>query len=78
MLRNVSQCDMSVELFGVQLPAPVMLAPVGVQGILHAEGELASARAAAALGLPFTLSTTASRSIEETARAADGAGNGVR
>src|SRR6202795_482406 len=78
MLRNVSQRDMSVELLGVQLPAPVILGPVGVQGILHAEGELASARAAAALGLPFTLSTAASRSIEEIARAADGAGNGVR
>jgi len=78
MLRNVSERDMSVELFGVELPAPVILGPVGVQGILHAQGELASAHAAAALGLPFTLSTAASRSIEEIARAADGSGNGVR
>src|SRR5580704_6694820 len=77
MLRDVSQRQLSIELFGAQLPAPVILGPVGVQGILHAEGELASARAAAALGLPFTLSTAASRSIEEVARAADGAGNGV-
>ena len=78
MLRNVSQRDMSVELLGERLPAPVILGPVGVQGILHAQGELASARAAAALGLPFTLSTAASRSIEEIARAAEGSGNGVR
>jgi lactate 2-monooxygenase len=78
MLRDVSQRDLSVELFGVQLPAPVILGPVGVQGILHKDGELASACAAAALGLPFTLSTAASRSIEEVARAADSAGNGVR
>jgi lactate 2-monooxygenase len=78
MLRDVSQRDLSVELFGAILPAPVILGPVGVQGILHAEGELASARAAAALGLPFTLSTAASCSIEEIAQAADGAGNGVR
>jgi lactate 2-monooxygenase len=78
MLRNVSQRDLSVELFGVQLPAPVILGPVGVQGILHAEGELASARAAAALGLPFTLSTAASRTIEEIAQAGHGAGTGVR
>jgi lactate 2-monooxygenase len=78
MLRDVSQRDLSVELFGAQLPAPVILGPVGVQGILHAEGELASARAAAALGLPFTLSTAASRSIEDVAQAADAAGNGVR
>jgi lactate 2-monooxygenase len=78
MLRDVSQRDLSVELFGAQLPAPVILGPVGVQGILHAEGELASARAVAALGLPFTLSTAASRSIEDVAQAADAGGNGVR
>jgi lactate 2-monooxygenase len=78
MLRDVSKRDLSVELFGEQLPAPVILGPVGVQGILHAEAELASARAAAAFGLPFTLSTAASRSIEDVARAADSAGKGVR
>ena len=78
MLRDVSKRDLRVELFGEQLPAPVILGPVGVQGILHAEAELASARAAAALGLPFTLSTAASRSIEEVAQAADGAGIAVR
>jgi len=78
MLRDVSQRDLSVDLFGAQLPAPVILGPVGVQGILHTEGELASARAAAALGLPFTLSSAASRPIEEVAQAADAAGTGVR
>jgi lactate 2-monooxygenase len=78
MLRDVSQRELGVELFGAQLPAPVVLGPVGVQGILHADGDLASARAAAALGLPFTLSTAASRSIEEVAQAAYNAGNGVR
>jgi len=78
MLRDVSQRDLSVELFGLRLPSPVILGPVGVQGILHAEGELASARAAASLGLPFTLSTAASRTIEEVAQAGGGAGNGVR
>ena len=78
MLRDVSERDLSVELFGGQLTAPVILGPVGVQGILHAEGELASARAGAALGLPFTLSTASSRPIEEVAEAADSAGKGVR
>jgi lactate 2-monooxygenase len=78
MLRDVSQRDLSVELFGVHLPAPVILGPVGVQGILHADGELASARVGAALGLPFTLSTASSRPIEEVAQAADGAGHSVR
>src|SRR5579863_8164073 len=47
MLRDVSQRDLTVELFGALLPAPVILGPVGVQGILHAEGELASSPAAA-------------------------------
>jgi isopentenyl diphosphate isomerase/L-lactate dehydrogenase-like FMN-dependent dehydrogenase len=78
MLRDVSQRDLSVELFGAQLPAPVILGPVGVQSILHKEGDFASARAAATLGLPFTLSTAASRTIEEVAAAADSAGSGVR
>jgi lactate 2-monooxygenase len=78
MLRDVSHRDLSVELLGAQLPAPVILGPVGVQGILHGEGELASARGAASLGLPFTLSTASSRSIEEVARAADGVGNSLR
>lgn len=78
MLRDVSQRDLSVELFGVQLPAPVILGPVGVQGILHAEGELGSARAAAALGLAFTLSTAASRTIEQIAQTGESAGSGVR
>jgi len=60
------------------VPSPVILGPVGVQAILHAEAELASARAASTLGLPFTLSTASSRSIEEVAQAADGTGNGIR
>jgi len=78
MLRDVSRRDLSVELFGSQLPAPVILGPVGVQGILHAEGEVASARAAASLGLPFALSTASSRTLEEVAQAADGAGDSLR
>src|SRR5262249_55809533 len=48
-LRDVSQRDLSVELLGMKLRAPVMLAPIGVQSILHADGELAVARAAHAL-----------------------------
>jgi isopentenyl diphosphate isomerase/L-lactate dehydrogenase-like FMN-dependent dehydrogenase len=73
MLRDVSRRDLSIDLFGHTLPAPVLLGPVGVQGILHADGDLASARAAAALGIPFVLSTLSSRSIEEVAQAMGGA-----
>ena len=69
MLRDVSQRELSIELLGHTLPAPVLLGPVGVQGILHADAELASARAAAALGVPFVLSTLSSRSMEDAAHA---------
>ncbi|MGC2253510.1 MAG: alpha-hydroxy-acid oxidizing protein, partial [Candidatus Acidiferrales bacterium] len=69
MLRNVSVTDMSIELLGAKLPAPVLLGPVGVQGIVHAEAELATGRAAAALGLPFVLSTVSSQPIEKVAQA---------
>jgi lactate 2-monooxygenase len=69
MLRDVGTRDMSVELFGHTLPAPVLLGPVGVLKILHPDGELAVARAAAALGVPMVLSTAASHTIEEVAAA---------
>src|SRR5260370_16170010 len=74
MLRDVSKRDLSVELLGARLPAPILLGPVGVQEIIHAGADVASARAAASLGLPFVLSTGSSRSIEEGAQsAAEGA-----
>ncbi len=69
MLRNVSERDLGVELFGHRLPAPVLLGPVGVQSILHADAETATARAAASLGIPFVLSTVSSRPIEQVAQA---------
>ena len=69
MLRDVSQRDLSTTVLGTELPAPVLLAPVGVQTLLHPDGELASARAAAALGLPVVASTAAAHSMEEVAEA---------
>ncbi|MGO9466113.1 MAG: lactate 2-monooxygenase [Isosphaeraceae bacterium] len=66
-LRNVAARDLTVEALGQRLPAPVMLAPIGVQGIFHPEGELPAARAAASLGLPFILSSASSRPMEEVA-----------
>jgi len=55
------------------MPAPVMLAPIGVQTLAHEQGELASARAAAAVGLPWITSTAAAHTLEEIA-AANGSG----
>jgi len=68
-LRDVSQRDISVEILGRRIPAPFGLAPVGVQEIFHPDGDLASARAAAAAGVPFVLSTVSSRTMEEVALA---------
>ncbi|MFI6603254.1 alpha-hydroxy-acid oxidizing protein [Nonomuraea sp. NPDC050536] len=59
--------SLSVELFGQTYPAPVALAPVAAQTIMHPDGELASALAAASVGLPFVLSSFASHSLESIA-----------
>jgi lactate 2-monooxygenase len=67
MLRDVAKRDLSVEVLSARLPAPVLLGPVGVQEIVHGDADVASARAAASLALPFVLSTMSSRSIEEVA-----------
>ena len=75
MLVDVETRDLSTTLLGRQLPAPVLCAPVGVQSIVHEEAELAVARAAAGLGLPFTCSTVSSFTLEEVAEAS---GDGPR
>ena len=73
MLRDVAERDVSTSVLGTDMPAPVLLAPIGVQTIVHPDGELASARAAAGLGLTFIHSTAAAHSIEQVAEAS-GAG----
>ncbi len=72
MLRDVSERDLAVELAGTAMPAPLGLAPIGVQSIVHPDGELAVARAAAAVGLPMAVSTVSSFTLEEIAAAAPG------
>jgi lactate 2-monooxygenase len=69
MLTGNTKRDLSVEVLGTHSPAPFLLAPVGVLSIAHPEGELAVARAAASLGIPFCLSSAASSSIEDIAEA---------
>jgi lactate 2-monooxygenase len=69
MLRDVSERDLGTSVLGTAMGAPLLLAPVGVQSIVHPDAELASARAAAALGVPYILSTASSRSIEQVAEA---------
>jgi L-lactate dehydrogenase (cytochrome) len=72
VLRDVSNVDPSTTLFGRELAFPLVLAPTGFTRIAAPPGELAVARAAARAGLPYTLSTMGTRSIEEVAAASDG------
>ena len=67
VLRDVGDVDPSTTLLGRRLPLPLVLAPTGFTRIADPDGELAVARAAARAGLPYTLSTLSTRSIEEVA-----------
>lgn len=67
VLMDVSKRDMTVSLFGQTFPSPLLLAPISVQSVAHPDAELGSAKAAAAMGVPFILSTVSSRSMEEVA-----------
>jgi isopentenyl diphosphate isomerase/L-lactate dehydrogenase-like FMN-dependent dehydrogenase len=72
MMGDVSNRSIAVELFGIKLPTPVLLAPVGVLSIAHPEAELAVARAAKALQVPQIVSTVSSKTIEEIANEHNG------
>jgi L-lactate dehydrogenase (cytochrome) len=69
MLRNVADRDLSASVLGTAMPAPLMLAPIGVQKVVHEDGELATARAAAAVGTPMIVSTASHFTLEEIAAA---------
>jgi lactate 2-monooxygenase len=65
MLRDVSERDTSVELFGRTLPAPFLVAPIGVLEMAHREAERAVARAVRGTGVPMVYSSQASVAMEE-------------
>jgi len=69
MLRARTERDLSVDLFGIALPTPVFLSPIGVIGICTQDGhgDLATARAAAATGVPMVASTLTEDPMEEVA-----------
>jgi lactate 2-monooxygenase len=74
MLTDATTRDLSTTVLGTRMPAPVITAPIGVQSIVHPDGELATARATAELGVPMVLSTVSSHPLEEVAAAnGDGA-----
>ena len=67
MLRGPAMRDLDVDLFGRTLPAPLLLAPIGVLEMAHRDADVAVARAAAAEGVPMIFSSQASRPLEECA-----------
>jgi isopentenyl diphosphate isomerase/L-lactate dehydrogenase-like FMN-dependent dehydrogenase len=71
-LVDVSKVDLSTELFGMRLETPIVLAPVGAIKMYHAEGELAVARAAQTRHTLQILSTAATATVEEVAKARGG------
>jgi L-lactate dehydrogenase (cytochrome) len=67
--RNIDERSVKTEMIGQDVAMPVALAPVGLTGMQHADGEIKAARAAEKAGVPFTLSTMSINSIEEVAAA---------
>jgi lactate 2-monooxygenase len=67
MLTGAGHPSTAVDIAGTRCPAPFLLAPIGGQGLAHPEGELATARAAAALEVPMIVSTAASHAMEDIA-----------
>ncbi|MQS16624.1 alpha-hydroxy-acid oxidizing protein [Streptomyces kaniharaensis] len=66
-LRDVSGCALATTLLGRPVSMPVATAPVGYQKLVHPEGELAAACAAKEAGIPFTVGTLSSYTLEEVA-----------
>ena len=70
ILLNVKDVDLSVQMLGKKMRMPFGIAPTGFTRMMQTEGEYAGACAAADAGIPFTLSTMGTRSIEDVAKAA--------
>ena len=75
VLVDVSEIDLSTTLLGAPVSMPIGIAPAALHGLAHPDGELATVRAATASGVASVVSTVASRSVEEVARAS---GDGLR
>jgi L-lactate dehydrogenase (cytochrome) len=69
VLVDVSERSLSTTVLGQKLAAPLILAPIGLLGMQHGDGEIHAARAANEAGIPFTLSTMSIGSIEHVAEA---------
>jgi L-lactate dehydrogenase (cytochrome) len=71
ILVDVSKRDLSTTILGESAAMPLILAPVGLLGMQHGDGEIHACRAAQAAGIPFTQSTMSICSIEDIAAAVD-------
>ncbi len=74
MMRQLTGRDLSTEICGIPLAAPMLLAPIGAVGIVHPEAELAAARAAVSVGVPMVLSTVSTVVMEDVAASLRGTG----
>ena len=72
VLVDVSQRDLSTTVLGQPVSLPILIAPCGLSGMAHPDGECAVTRAAAAAGTIHIVSTVATRSLEEVAEACEG------
>jgi 4-hydroxymandelate oxidase len=67
MLRDVTRIDTSTSVLGARIAAPLMVAPTGRHRLFHPDGERATARGAAAAGVPYVMATTSTVTIEDVA-----------
>ena len=72
ILVNMENRSTATQMIGQPVAMPVAIAPTGLTGMQHADGEILAARAAKAFGVPFTLSTMSICSIEDVSKATDG------
>jgi L-lactate dehydrogenase (cytochrome)/glycolate oxidase len=75
ILRDVKDVDLSVQMLGKTMSMPIGIAPTGFTRMMQTEGEYAGACAASDAGIPYTLSTMGTRSIEDVAKVAPGGRN---
>jgi 4-hydroxymandelate oxidase len=73
VLVDVSRRDLSTTILGQSVSMPILIAPCGLSGMAHPDGECAVTRAAAAADVIHVVSTAATRSLEEVAESCDGA-----
>lgn len=70
VMRDVSSCDLSLQLLGIDLPYPIIIAPTAIHLLANQEGEVATSRGAAKANALYTISTSASLQLEDIANAA--------